>query len=160
MQKISSTSIKTNDKWQIRFLLMAELVSGWSKDPSTKVGAVIVRPDKSVASVGYNGIPRGVKDTTKRLNTREDKLLYTVHAEQNAILSAKEPLNGYSIYVWRIPPCAQCAASIVQSGISYVFCPVNVGVSSDLLKRWIDSFKAAETMFKEAGIKMKYIKMT
>ena len=147
------------NKWEIRFLKMAELVSSFSKDPTTKVGAVIVRPDKSVASVGYNGIPRGVKDTSKRLNTREEKLLYTVHAEQNAILSAKEPLDNCSIYVWRIPPCAQCAASIIQSGIKIVYCPVNVGISDGLLARWIDSFKASETMMKEAGVKITYIKM-
>lgn len=157
MPKNFSINSKTSNKWDCRFLFMAELVSGWSKDPSTKVGAVIVRPDKSVTSVGYNGIPRGVKDTGSRLNTREEKLLYTVHAEQNAILSAKEPLNGYSIYIWNIPPCAQCAASIIQSGIKHVCCPIKSGYDPSVIARWIDSFKAAETMFKEAKIKMTYI---
>jgi dCMP deaminase len=150
---------KTKNKWEARFLSLAEHIAEWSKDPSTKVGAVIVRPDKSVASLGYNGIPRGVKDVPLRLNTREQKLLYTVHAEQNAILSAKEPLNGYSIYIWSIPPCAQCAASIIQSGIKNVYWPVKNGVSSKLLARWIDSFKAAETMFREAKIKTHPIKI-
>lgn len=149
----------STNKWHKRFLLMAQLVSGWSKDPSTQVGAVIVRTDKSVASVGYNGIPRGVKDTDRRLRTREEKLLYTVHAEQNAILSAKEPLNDCSIYVWKIPPCAQCAASIIQSGIKKVYCPVSIGFENGLLARWIDSFKASETMMKEAKVKITYIKI-
>ena len=60
MPKIFSKMKKSN-KWETRFLEMARLVSGWSKDPSTKVGAVIVRPDKTIASVGYNGIAIGVK---------------------------------------------------------------------------------------------------
>lgn len=151
--------MKNNNKWQARFLEMAKLVSGWSKDPSTKVGAVIVRPDKTIASVGYNGIARGVKDSEARLGNRNQKLLYTVHAEQNAILSAKEPLNGYSLYVWNIHPCAQCAASIVQTGIRNIYLPVNIGIDNEKInERWIDSFKAAEIMFREAKVKLTYIK--
>jgi dCMP deaminase len=138
---------------------MARLVSGWSKDPSTKVGAVIVRPDKTIASVGYNGIARGVKDTETRLGNRDQKLLYTVHAEQNAILSAKEPLNGYSLYVWNIHPCAQCAASIIQTGIKNIYLPSNTDIiSTKTITRWIESFKAAEIMFREAKVKLNYIK--
>jgi len=47
--------------WHDRFFAMADLVGSWSKDPSTKVGAVIIRPDRTIASVGYNGFPRGVE---------------------------------------------------------------------------------------------------
>jgi dCMP deaminase len=145
------------NKWEKRFIEMARLVSGWSKDPSTKVGAVIVRPDKTIASVGYNGIARGVKDEDRRIQNREQKLLYTVHAEQNAVLSAKEPLNGYSLYIWNIHPCAQCAASIIQTGIRNVFLPVN-GKNEKVNQRWVDSFEAAEIMFREAKVKLTYIK--
>jgi dCMP deaminase len=158
MPKIFSKMKKSN-KWETRFLEMARLVSGWSKDPSTKVGAVIVRPDKTIASVGYNGIARGVKDTETRLGNRDQKLLYTVHAEQNAILSAKEPLNGYSLYVWNIHPCAQCAASIIQTGIKNIYLPSNTDIiSTKTITRWIESFKAAEIMFREAKVKLNYIK--
>lgn len=152
-------TLKNSGKWERRFLDMARLVSGWSRDPSTKVGAVIVRPDKTIASVGYNGIARGVADTHYRLNNRNEKLLYTVHAEQNAILSAKEPLGGYSLYIWNIHPCAQCAASIIQTGIRSIYLPVNTGFNSKKVnERWVDSFKAAETMLREAKVKLTYIK--
>ena len=148
-----------NNKWHRRFLDVARLVSGWSKDPSTKVGAVIVRPDKTIASVGYNGIARGVRDTYCRLNNRDQKLLYTVHAEQNAILSAKEPLDGFSLYIWNIHPCAQCAAAIIHTGISNVYLPVNLGLGvKKVNERWVDSFKAAETMFREAKVRINHIK--
>lgn len=105
-------------KWTARFINLASLVASWSKDPSSQVGAVIVRPDLTVASLGYNGLPRRVSDDPARLTHRDTKLLYTVHAELNAILSAKEPLDGCSIFISPFQPCAQCAAAIIQAGIT------------------------------------------
>ena len=132
-------------KWVERFINLAAHVAGWSKD-STQVGAVIIRPDRSVASVGFNGLPRAVSDDPARLADRETKLLYTVHAELNAILAAREPLHGCSIVVYPFQPCAACAAAIIQAGISEVICPEVPDAS-----RWADSFHAARTMFHEAG---------
>lgn len=107
-------------KWDRRFLDMAAFVATWSKDPSTQVGAVIVRPDRTIASVGYNGFPRGVSDDDARYADRSLKYPMIVHAEMNAILSAKEPLLGYAIYVTPLAPCATCAGAIIQSGIKRV----------------------------------------
>jgi dCMP deaminase len=140
------------DKWVARFIKLAEEVSTWSKDPSSQVGAVIVRPDRTIASVGFNGFPRGVEDCHERITNRDTKLLYTIHAEMNAILSAKEPLTGYSLFVWPFQPCAHCAASIIQSGIKDVYCPFNAHLDS--YERWADSFKAALQMFDEAGVRV------
>lgn len=135
-----------NSKWQSRFLGLAEHVAAWSRDPSSKVGAVIVRPDKSIASIGFNGFARGVQDDPDRLEDRDQKLLYTLHAELNAILAAKTPLDGCSLFVWPFQPCAQCAAAIIQAGIINVFCPPSEP------GRWADSFSAARTMFHESGV--------
>jgi dCMP deaminase len=140
------------DKWVARFIKLAEEVSTWSKDPSSQVGAVIVRPDRTIASVGFNGFPRGVEDCHDRIANRDTKLLYTIHAEMNAILSAKEPLKGYSLFVWPFQPCAHCAASIIQSGIKEVYCPFNAHLDS--YERWAESFKAALQMFDEAGVRV------
>jgi dCMP deaminase len=137
-------------KWQGRFIKLAEEVSTWSKDPSSQVGAVIVRPDRTIASIGFNGFPRGVDDGNHRITNREVKLLYTIHAEMNAILSAKEPLKEYSIFVWPFQPCAHCESSIIQAGIKEVYCPFNAHLDS--YERWADSFKAALQMFDEAGV--------
>lgn len=131
-------------KWHQRFLELAAHVAQWSKDPSTKVGAVIVRPDRTIASVGYNGFPRGVEDT---YTTREDKLMRTVHAEANAILSAREPLHGYTLYVTPLHPCANCAALIIQSGIKYVHYIVE-----DRGHAWADHQKVMQSMFYQSGI--------
>jgi dCMP deaminase len=139
-------------KWQGRFIKLAEEISTWSKDVSSQVGAVIVRPDRTIASIGFNGFPRGVEDSPERIENRDTKLLYTIHAEMNAILSAKEPLKDYSIFVWPFQPCAHCAAPIIQAGIKDVYCPYNAHL--DTYERWKDSFQAALHMFDEAEVRV------
>lgn len=131
--------------WHDRFFDMADLVASWSKDPSTKVGAVIVRPDRTIASVGYNGFPRGVVD---EYTSREDKLLRTVHAEANAILAAREPLRGYTLYVTPLHPCANCAGLIIQSGIDGVHYKASAASSP----AWEDHFTIMRQMFAQAGV--------
>jgi dCMP deaminase len=133
-------------KWDARFMELAKHVAGWSKDPSSTVGAVIVRPDRTICSIGFNGLPRGVEDRPERLLDRDQKLRYMVHAEANAILSAREPLNNYSLYVWPLHPCCHCAAAIIQSGIKEVHCP------DTTVTRWSESFDTAKVMFTEARI--------
>ena len=103
--------------WHKRFLTLAEHIAGWSKDPSTKVGAVIVDQQRRIVSTGYNGFPQGVVDNPQL--PRERKLMRTLHAEANAILFAKRDLSGCTIYVTH-HPCAHCAAMIIQAGIKRV----------------------------------------
>ena len=139
-------------KWQGRFIKLAEEISTWSKDPSSAVGAVIVRPDRTICSVGFNGFPRKVCDHPHAIANRDTKLLRTIHAELNAILSAKESLKDYSIFVWPFQPCAHCAGSIIQAGIKDVYCPFNAHLDS--YERWKDSFRAALQMFDEAEVRV------
>ena len=73
-----------SERWDRYFLDLALLNAQMSKDPSTKVGAVIVGPDREVRSMGFNGFPRGIADTRERLECREVKLDLVVHAEMNA----------------------------------------------------------------------------
>lgn len=144
-----------NDRWNRRFLELARQISQWSKDPSTKVGAVIVRPDKTIASVGYNGFPRGIEDSAFRLSDRALKYQLVIHAEMNAILNAKEPLRGYTIYVWppsfHSPSCNRCAAHIIQAGIRAV-----VGFVADkdnpLALRWEEVNIISKGMLGEAKV--------
>lgn len=140
-------------KWQARFMALSKEVATWSKDPSSTVGATIVRPDRTICAVGFNGFPRGVEDSQSSIANRDTKLLRTIHAELNAILSAKEPLTGYSLFVWPFQPCAQCAAAIIQSGIVDVYCPYNDHLAHE---RWSESFKAALQMFDEAEVRVIY----
>jgi dCMP deaminase len=133
--------------WDERFLQLAQHIAQWSKDPSTKVGAVIVRPNRTIASVGYNGFPRGVNDD-ERLNDRPYKYAMTVHAEANAILSANERLDGCTLYVTPLSPCSSCASILIQSGIKRV-----VAYMPHQPEHWADSFAIARTMLDEAGVR-------
>lgn len=134
------------DKWDERFIRMAEHISTWSRDPSTQVGSVIVRPDKTIASLGFNGLPRHIADTPERLHDRDLKMKIIIHAETNSILNAREPLTGFTIYVFPFHPCSACAAAIIQAGIKRVVCPVND------CPRWAANFELARMMFAEAGV--------
>ena len=60
-------------KWDVRFIELAKHISLWSKDPSTKVGCVVVGEDREIRSTGFNGFPRGIDDDDERLMDREKK---------------------------------------------------------------------------------------
>jgi dCMP deaminase len=135
--------------WDARFLDLAAHIGTWSKDPSVGTGCVIARQDRTVASLGYNGLPRWVVDRPERLADRETKLAMTIHAEANAILTAKEPLWHYDAFVHPWPPCSSCAGMLIQVGIHRVVAPTPTAEQGE---RWGDSWKLAEEMFAEAKV--------
>ncbi|MGL4472894.1 MAG: dCMP deaminase family protein [Shewanella sp.] len=138
-------------KWATRFLQMAELVASWSKDPSTQVGAVITENNR-IVSLGFNGYPHGISDSAETDN-REMKLLKTLHAEENAILYAKRDLSGCEIWVTHFP-CPNCAAKIIQTGISAVHSPAP---SPDFLSRWGDKIQISQDMFEQVGVTVDWL---
>jgi dCMP deaminase len=131
---------------------MARLVGSWSKDPSTQVGCVVVRDDKTVASVGFNGFARGVIDVAGRYHMRELKYDLVVHGEPNAIIAAREPLHGYTLYVTPFLPCSNCAALIIQAGIKRVVIPQPTPEDRERLERWAESMRRTCLQFDEAGV--------
>jgi len=132
-------------KWDLRFLEMARNAATWSKDPSTKVGAIIVDDDKRVISVGYNGFPKGVSDD-ERLDDREEKYKMIVHAERNALLFANKDVKNCNIYTYPFMPCSVCAGMIIQAGIKRVVTVKNNNA------RWQKDFVVSRQMFKESEI--------
>ena len=140
-----------NRKWDSRMMELADLVAGWSKDPSTKVGCVIMRPDRTVASMGYNGFPRGVMDRVDRYEDRPTKYKFVVHAEANAIVAAGSSVQGMTAYC-TLYPCCECAKLLIQAGITEV-----VVKSLEKTERFYDSMTASEQMFKEAGVILRAI---
>ena len=133
-------------KWDQIFLGFAQEVSLLSKDPSTKVGAVIVRPDNSFCSMGYNGFPMGIADTEERLNNRELKYKIILHAEINSAIFAREEIKGYTLFTYPFMPCAQCCSYFIQKGIKRVVAPYSEN------PRWIEDFKLTRILFEEAGV--------
>jgi dCMP deaminase len=142
--------MKTN--WDKRFLDLAEHISAWSKDPSTKVGAVIVNQDKQVLSLGYNGFPRGVEDLEERYKDRPTKYLYVAHAERNALDNAFTDTRGATLYT-TLCPCNECSKSIIQKGIKRVV--TNQMLDKDQSVRM--NFEVSLAMFKEAGVDLKFL---
>ena len=137
-------------KWDLRFIDLARHISEWSKDPSTKVGCIIVGEDREIRSTGFNGFPRGIDDTLERLEDRNQKYPMICHAEENAIMHAARigvSLKGTMAYVtW--PPCSRCTRSLIQAGVSEVVYPSNVQIPD----RWQSDFDIASEMMSEAGI--------
>lgn len=138
------------DKWDLRFLEMAQLVSSWSKDPSTQVGAVICDSRHRVVSVGYNGLPHGMADDPAILENRELKYSCIIHAEENAMLFATRPLEGCTIYTYPVPPCGPCAAKIRQSGIIRVVAPLSP--PEEFQDRWGASMDAANVVLRDSVV--------
>ena len=138
------------EKWDKRFLALASHIAGWSKDPSTQVGCVVVGPDREIRSTGFNGFPRGIEDSIARLENRELKYPLICHAEENAIMHAARigiSLKGCTAYVtW--PPCSRCARSLIQAGVDEVVYPAE----SEIPERWGDDFEIATSMMNEAGL--------
>ncbi len=136
-------------KWDLRALQMAHLVSSFSKDPSTKCGAVIMRPDKTIASAGYNGFPAKLKDYPAHYNNRTAKLARVIHCEMNALLHAKQDIAGCTLYTFPFLTCDRCTVHMIESGIVRL---VTLKADPDREKRWKDSFQAARNFWMEAGI--------
>jgi dCMP deaminase len=138
-------------KWDKRFVRIATEVASWSKDPGTKVGAVLVL-DRRIIATGYNGFPQNIGDTIERYSNRELKLAFTVHAEVNTILNAAQngaKTKGSTLYV-TFSPCVNCATSVIQAGVKRVVCP-NLIEAPD---RWRESFQMGQDLLREAGVKV------
>lgn len=152
--------MKISERWDRHFLQLALDNARMSKDPSTRVGAVIVGPDREIRSTGFNGFPRGIADTPERLNDRETKLRLVVHAEMNSILNAARigtSVKGCTLYlaatddtglVWGGPPCTRCTVETIQSGISQI---VSYAFK-DVPSRWKDDIAFARGLLDECGI--------
>lgn len=138
-----------------------------SKDPNTKVGSIIVGPDREIVSAGFNGFPRGIEDTDERLQDRDTKLKLIVHAEMNAILAAARHgirLKGCTLYlaatdnesglIWGGAPCSRCTVEIIQAGITEI---VSYPVKS-VPSKWHEDLVMSRKLIEEVGILYREVK--
>jgi dCMP deaminase len=132
--------IKSPISWDEYFFKIVDASSLKSKDPNTKVGAVIVDENR-IISIGYNGFPQGIKDTEDKWQ-KPKKYDYVVHAEMNAIFNSERPVRGCRIYLpfW---PCRDCAKNLAAAGI------VEINVKDDYYRSDL-----AEEIFRECNIKI------
>lgn len=130
---------------------MAKLVSTWSKDPSTQTGAVIVRPNGTVASVGFNGFPKGMNDDPALYANREEKYSRVVHCEVNALIFSEGSVVGSTLYTWPFLSCDRCMVQMLQAGIKRFVAPV---ASLDGLSRWGAAFAKVKQYAAEVGVEV------
>jgi dCMP deaminase len=138
------------EKWDRRFLRLAQEISSWSKDPSKQIGAVAVNSDRRILATGYNGFPKGIEDTPERYANRTIKYDLVVHAEMNCIY-----LKDSTLYVWGLPVCHDCAKGIIQVGINRI-----VMSADDIPQKWLESFDKSQRMFIEAGVETEFMSGT
>lgn len=154
-----------NERWDRYFLELAIHHSRMSKDPSTRVGSVIVGPDREILSAGFNGFPRGIADTGERLKDREMKLKLIVHAEMNAVLASARlgvRIKDCTLYlaatddtgaVWGGPPCTRCVVEIIQAGIREIVSRPPKSTPS----KWYEDLVLSRSLLEEAGIKYREV---
>ena len=141
-------------KWHNRFMNLAKEVSTWSKDHSTQVGAIYIGDKKQILSTGFNGFPKKIIDSEERLNNRELKYKYTIHAELNGIYNAVYNginLNNSTLYVYGLPVCSACALAIIQVGVkTIVIQESNINKS----QKWQDSWHESLELLKESNVEV------
>ena len=141
--------------WNTYFLDIADVVRTKSKDPNTKVGAVIVGPEDQIVSTGFNGFPRGVGETQDYRWERPEKYQWVEHAERNAIYNAAR--HGVALRDCRLYfvgmgpptlPCTDCARAIIQAGIIEII----ARPFKPLPASWVDNLAISSLMLQEANI--------
>ena len=116
--------------WDEYFLQIADLISQRSTCLRRRVGAVLVR-DKRILATGYNGVPSKIRHCSEVGCMREKmnvpsgerhELCRGLHAEQNAFLQAA--LHGTSVKDASLysttQPCIICAKMIINAGIKEI----------------------------------------
>ncbi len=147
-----------SNKWDNRYMELAKAVSTWSKDPSKKIGAIAIGSKGQVLAQGFNGFPRGIDDTDERLNDRETKYKYVVHAEMNLIYNATFngiSLDGSTVYIYGLPLCSECAKGLIQVGVKRIVMSRDSLESAD--DKWLESFELTMQLLNESGIHWKTV---
>lgn len=135
--------------WGEYFMRIAAAVAEKSKDPSAKVGAIIVDEDHTVRVTGFNGPPRGVRDSPDRLQ-KPEKYLWVSHAEMNCIAQAARvgvSTKDCTLVVTHAP-CNMCARLIVQAGIRRLI----IGAGATSVPR--EELDVSAVMFEEADVQV------
>lgn len=137
---------------KIGLLHASDKISKMSKDTSTKVGAIFTDQEGEVISYGFNGMPRGIKDTDQR-NERPEKYKWFEHAERNTIYNVARPSTNGKIMLSTHFPDMEGARAAVSVGIKSFYTPTIDKTLSNLSK--IEYSKECERviqLFNEADI--------
>lgn len=141
-----------DQKWDGRFLDISRLISTWSKDPSTKVGAIAVSQNRRILAQGYNGFPSGSKDLESDYSNRDTKYQMVVHAESNIIYNAcnfKVSLCLSTVFVFGMYPCPECVKALAQVGVARIVFQLG---DSENREKWKEQFNISRKILHELQI--------
>jgi dCMP deaminase len=154
-------------EWSCYFFNIAKVVALKSKDPSTKVGCVLVNKDKQIVSTGYNGFPKRMSDTIDRYIDRPFKLTHVCHAEANAVCQAASTgcTAKDTVAFITLQPCMECAKLLIQAGVVEIHFLINEEYNkrreeqlknsgASALENWRDAKDAVMDMLKECGVRV------
>lgn len=109
----------TQKQKDINFLQLAILNGcNLSKDPSRKVGCIIVSQDEKHYSFGYNGFPKNIEETKEKWS-RPKKYSYVLHAEINSVINANFDTEKSTAYT-SFKPCHLCLGVLINAGVKRV----------------------------------------
>lgn len=157
IRRMNKEEDKKELKWHYRFMDMAKMISTWSKDPSSQIGAVAVNDERRILATGYNGFPKGIADTEERLNDKDEKYPRIVHAEMNALMNALYSgvsLKDSTLYVYGLPVCPSCTKCVIQAGIKRLVIPSAKTDKGNWQQVWEEQ---SLPMLQEARVIVKYI---
>jgi dCMP deaminase len=129
-ENVMNPRARQRPSWDEYFMMMAYLASTRSTCLRRRVGAVIVK-DRRLLATGYNGAPKGLPHCLDVGCLREEmqipagerhELCRATHAEQNAIAQAASfgvSIEGATIYT-TCQPCSLCAKLLINSGIAVI----------------------------------------
>jgi dCMP deaminase len=143
--------MSNRQSWDEFYLGLSEYMATRSRDPSTKVGAVIVRPDKSVASVGFNGFPQKMSDNETLYANRDEKYSRIIHGEVNALNFCNESVKGYTLFTTPFMPCDRCFVVMAQAGITRFVFP---RATEEQLTRWGAAFDKVRGYAADMGLEL------
>jgi dCMP deaminase len=132
-------------KWDKRGVFQAKVQASFSKDPSTKCGCAIMRPDKKFAGFGYNGFAQGVDDSL--ISNRDIKIPIVLHSEENAVINSNGNLQDCTAYVWSLPCCGHCMSVLAQKKIKRVVC-----IQTKYREDWKYSFALGMKVASDCGV--------
>tara|TARA_B110000503_G_scaffold57388_1_gene91954 strand:+ start:3383 stop:3904 length:522 start_codon:yes stop_codon:yes gene_type:complete len=154
MRRMNKETDEKDLKWHHRFMDMAKMISNWSKDPSSQIGAVAINDERRILATGYNGFPKGIADTEERLNNKDEKYPRIVHAEMNALMNALYSgvsLKDATLYVYGLPVCPSCTKCVIQAGIKRVVIPATKTDKGNWQQVWEEQ---SLPMYKESGVQV------
>lgn len=145
-------------KWDKRWLEVAALVGSWSKDPSTKVGAILVYNNRMQAA-GYNGFPKNHSDLPEFYLDRQYKYKHIVHAEINALEQIHiNAISGFTLYT-SFPCCPDCVLAASRRGILRLVCsPIDTtGKTADWIAEWNERIELSKLRAYKLGMTLEII---